>query len=108
MYFFTTIKSTKIKRVRSAEVFDVIGCLSPIGLFSCNAMFNYFESCRLLRITAVSSISSYSVFIRCCPFNRDGRIYPISSAIAHTPSLHLSRLRASSFFFNYAKKNDTT
>ena len=41
---------------------------------------------------------SDSVFIRCCPFSRDGRIYPIPSAIARTPSLHLSRLRASSFF----------
>ena len=28
----------------------------------------------------------------------DGRIYPIPSAFARTPSLHLSRLRASSFF----------
>ena len=36
-----------------------------------------------------------SVFIRCCPFNRDGRIYPIPSTIARTPSLLLSRLRAS-------------
>ena len=42
--------------------------------------------------------SSDSVFIQCCPFSRDGRIYPIPSAIACTPSLHLSRLRASSFF----------
>ena len=42
--------------------------------------------------------SSDSVFIRCCPFSRDGRIYPIPSAIACTPPLHLSRLRASSFF----------
>ena len=42
--------------------------------------------------------SSDSVFIRCCPFSRDGRIYPIPSVIARTPSLHLSRLRASSFF----------
>ena len=42
--------------------------------------------------------SSYSVFIGCCPFSRDGRIYPILSAIARTPSLHLSRLRAFSFF----------
>ena len=42
--------------------------------------------------------SSYSVFIRCFPFSRDGRIYPIPSAISRTPSLHLSRLRASSFF----------
>ena len=46
----------------------------------------------------VSSSSSYSVFIRCFPFSRDGRIYPIPSAISRTPSLHLSRLRASSFF----------
>ena len=38
--------------------------------------------------------SSYSVFIRCFPFSRDGRIYPIPSAISRTPSLHLSRLRA--------------
>ena len=45
-----------------------------------------------------SSSSSYSVFIRCFPFSRDGRIYPIPSAILRTPSLHLSRLRASSFF----------
>ena len=37
-------------------------------------------------------------FIRCFPFSRDGRIYPIPSAILRTPSLHLSRLRASSFF----------
>ena len=37
-------------------------------------------------------------FIRCFPFSRDGRIYPIPSAISRTPSLHLSRLRASSFF----------
>ena len=44
------------------------------------------------------SSSSYSVFIRCCPFSRDGRIYLIPSAIALTPSLYLSRLRASSFF----------
>ena len=42
--------------------------------------------------------SSYSVFIRCFPFSRDGRIYPIPSAISRTPFLHLSRLRASSFF----------
>ena len=45
-----------------------------------------------------SSSSSYSVFILCCPFSRDGRIYPIPSAIARTPSLHLSCLRAFSFF----------
>ena len=44
------------------------------------------------------SSSSDSVFIRCCPFSRDGRIYPIPSAIARTPSLHLSCLGASSFF----------
>ena len=44
------------------------------------------------------SSSSYSVFILCFPFSRDGRIYPIPSAISRTPSLHLSRLRASSFF----------
>ena len=37
-------------------------------------------------------------FIWCFPFSRDGRIYPIPSAISRTPSLHLSRLRASSFF----------
>ena len=42
--------------------------------------------------------SSDSVFIQCCPFNRDGQIYPIPSEIACTLSLHLSRLRASSFF----------
>ena len=42
--------------------------------------------------------SSDSVFIRCCPFNRDSRIYPIPSAIARTRSPHLSRFRASSFF----------
>ena len=45
-----------------------------------------------------SSSSSYSVFILCCPFSRDGWIYPIFSAIARTPSLHLSRLRAFFFF----------
>ena len=44
------------------------------------------------------SSSSYSVSIRCCPLSRDSRIYSISSAIAHTLSLHLSCLRASSFF----------
>ena len=43
-------------------------------------------------------VSSYSVFIRYCPFSRDGRIYHIPSAIARTPFLHLSRLRASFFF----------
>ena len=42
--------------------------------------------------------SSYSVFIRCFALSRDSRIYPISSAIARTPSLHLSRLRATSLF----------
>ena len=41
--------------------------------------------------------SSDSVFVQCCPFNRNGQIYPIPSAIARTPSRHLSRLRASSF-----------
>ena len=45
-----------------------------------------------------TKVCSDSVFIRCYPFSRDGRIYPISSAIARTPSLHLSRLRALSFF----------
>ena len=45
-----------------------------------------------------SSSSIYSFFIRCCPLNRDGRIYPIPSAIARTPSLHFARFRASSFF----------
>ena len=44
------------------------------------------------------SISSYSAFIQCCPFSRDGRIYPTPSAIARIPSFHLSRLRAFSFF----------
>ena len=29
----------------------------------------------------IQSSSSYSVFIRCFPFSRDGRIYPIPSAI---------------------------
>ena len=42
--------------------------------------------------------SSYSVFIQCFPLSRGGRIYPISSVIACTSSLHLSRLRVSSFF----------
>ena len=42
--------------------------------------------------------SSYSVFIWCCPLSKDGRIYPISSAISRTPSLHLSRFRAFFFF----------
>ena len=42
--------------------------------------------------------SSYSVFIRCCPLNRDGRICPIPSKIACTPSLHFARFWASSFF----------
>ena len=46
----------------------------------------------------VAIISSDSVFILCCPFNSDGRIYPIPSAIARTPSLHLSRLMVSCFF----------
>ena len=58
------------------------------GLLTCN---------RLLHCTICSS-SSDSVFIRCCPFNRDGQIYPISSAIVRTRSLHLSRLRASPLF----------
>ena len=35
-----------------------------------------------------SNNSSYSVFIRCYPLIRDGRIHPISSAIACNPSLH--------------------
>ena len=42
-------------------------------------------------IIKTRSNSSYSVFIQCCPFSRNGRIYPIPSAIAHTPSLHLSQ-----------------
>ena len=42
--------------------------------------------------------NSCSVFIWCCPINKDGQIHPIPSAIACTRSLHLSRLRASSFF----------
>ena len=46
----------------------------------------------------VSSSSSYSVFIRCCPLTRDGRIHPIPSVIACSPSLHLSRFRTSYFF----------
>ena len=33
-----------------------------------------------------SSSSGYSVFIQCFPFSRDGRIYPIPSAISRTPS----------------------
>ena len=45
-----------------------------------------------------SSSSNSSVFIWCCPLSRDGRIHPIPSTIAHTPSLHLSRFMASSFF----------
>ena len=51
------------------------------------------QSLELLSNYAPNS-SSYSVFIRCFPFSRDGRIYPIPSAISRTPSLHLSRLRA--------------
>ena len=42
--------------------------------------------------------SSYSVFIRCFPLSRDGRIHPIPSAIACLPSLHWSRFWASYFF----------
>ena len=55
------------------------------------------DKTRVKMIVAAYS-SSYSVFIQCSPLNRDGRIYPIPSAIACTPSLHLSRLGASSFF----------
>ena len=43
------------------------------------------------------SSSRYSVFIRCCPLSRDGRIHPIPSAIACTPSLHFVRFRTSFF-----------
>ena len=42
--------------------------------------------------------SSYSVFIWCCPLSRDGRIHPIFSSIACTPSLHLSLFRGPFFF----------
>ena len=44
-----------------------------------------------------SSCSSYSVFIRYCPRSRAGRIYPIPSEIAWTPSLNFALFRA--FFF---------
>ena len=47
---------------------------------------------------ATASSSSYSVFILCCPLGRNGQIYPIPSAFAQIPALHLARLRASSFF----------
>ena len=53
--------------------------------------------CSLYQWFSTARCSSYSVFIQCCSLSRDGRIYPIPSAIAHTPSLHLSRLRTSSF-----------
>ena len=36
--------------------------------------------------------SSYSVFIRCFPFSRDGRIYPIPSAILNKKEI-LRRLK---------------
>ena len=36
------------------------------------------------------SSSSSSVFIQRCPLSRDGQIYPIPSAIARTPSLHIA------------------
>ena len=62
------------------------------GFLICQLFQNDFK------VQGFGSSSSDSVFIRCCPFSRDGQIYPISSAIACTPSLHLSRLRASFFF----------
>ena len=51
-----------------------------------------------VHVVVVVVVVVIQFFIRCCPFRRDGWIYPILSAIACTPSLHLSRLRASSFF----------
>ena len=53
------------------------------------------------------SSGSYSVFIRCFLFSRDGRIYLIPSAISRTPSLHLSRLRASSFKPTFSVSSST-
>ena len=44
-----------------------------------------------------SSSGSYSVVIRRCPFSRDGRIYPIPSAIACTLSLHFARFKTTFF-----------
>ena len=42
--------------------------------------------------------SSYLVFIQFCRLNGGGRMHASPSATARTPFLHLSRLRASSFF----------
>ena len=52
-----------------------------------------YKRCRSVRVS-----NSYSVFILCCPLGRNGQIYPIPSAFAQIPALHLARLRASSFF----------
>ena len=45
-----------------------------------------------------SSSSSYSVFVQSSPFSRNGRIHPIPSAIAYTPSLHFPCFREFFFF----------
>ena len=41
-----------------------------------------FSHLHRLPIGGSSSSSSDLVFIQCCPFNQDGQIYPIPSAIA--------------------------
>ena len=35
-------------------------------------------------------LCSDSGFIRYCPLSTDGQVYPIPSAIAHTPPLHFA------------------
>ena len=62
-----------------------------------NAIYCAVVTKYVLFILLLCSSSSYSIFIRCCPLIRDGWIYPIPSAIALTPFLHLSHLSASFF-----------
>ena len=56
------------------------------------------EVANILKNSYSVLVSSYSVFISCCPLSRNGWIHPIPSAIACTPSLHFAQFRASFFF----------
>ena len=71
---------------------------SGIKICKCDVINSNNRQLQIIHVMKICSSSSYSVFIPCCLLSRDGRIHPIPSAIARTPSLHFDRFRASSFF----------
>ena len=68
----------------------VINQIHTVNTFSGSLLQRKSRQIVAVVVVVVVVVVVNSVFIRWCPFSRGGRIHPIPSAIARTPSLHLS------------------